>query len=181
MNSDAGSRRRVRGWGVFAAAAVAAGVLLVRWLVPDPWLTIQDFAQGPDAGAPSCSWPVHLEKANPDQAGLIRCYLRAIAHHSTSELRTAVRARDDDGPTGFSAADFAHTQDVTSGTAKVTVVDNDVDSADATVAIRYADGVRQELDIHLANPSSTDSWRFWDVGTYPSDPNEQPGVSVSAP
>ncbi|MGV9563045.1 hypothetical protein [Streptomyces sp. NPDC003480] len=174
-------RWRMKRWGVSAAVAVAAGVLLARWLGPDPWLTIQDFAEGPDAAAPSCSWPVHLEKANSDQAGLIRCYLRAIAHHSTSELRIVVRARNDNGPTGFSAADFAHTHDVNSGTATATVVGNDVDSADATVMIRYADGVRQELELHLANPSSTDSWRFWDVGTYPSDPNDPPGVGAPTP
>lgn len=62
---------------------------------------IRDAAAGPDASAPSCSWPARIEHANSDQAGLIRCYLRAVAHHSASELRAVVRAIGDNGPTGF--------------------------------------------------------------------------------
>lgn len=138
------------------------------------WGEIRDAAAGPDASAPSCSWPAHIEHANSDQAGLIRCYLRAVAHHSASELRAVVRASGDNGPTGFSRADFAHAADARSGTATVTVTGNDVDSADAAVSIRYADGARDELEIHLADPTSSHSWRFWDIGTYPSDPNAPP-------
>jgi hypothetical protein len=108
---------------------------------------------------------------------LIRCYLRAVAHHSDSGLRAVVPSRDNGGPTGFSPADFAHRRDAAAGPATVTVAANDVDSADATVTISYTDGARDLLEIHEANPSSSHSWRFVNIGTYPSDP-DQPSPAV---
>ncbi len=51
----------------------------------------------------------------------------------------------------------------------VTVVPNDADTADAEVDVRFADGVSETLEVHLANPMSDQSWRFVDVGVYPSD------------
>ncbi|MFC1432456.1 hypothetical protein ACEZDB_17540 [Streptacidiphilus sp. N1-3] len=150
--------RRNRRWLV---AAVATAVLLLCAL----WA--RGVFRDSDASAPSCSWSAaRIEKADADQAGLIRCYLRAVAQHSDGQLRAVVRSGSD-GPSGFSPADFAHTRDANSGSATVTVTGNDSDSADADVAIRYADGVRQQLEIHLADPASLHSWRFWNVGTYP--------------
>lgn len=172
--TDAPTRRLHRGR---AAALTVVVLVLVAVLAAFAWRRIRDAAAGPDASAPSCSWPAHIEQANSDQAGLIRCYLRAVADHNASEMREVVRAADDNGPTGFSATDFAHTADARSGTATVTVAGNDSDSADATVSIRYANGARDEHEIHLANPTSSHSWRFWDIGSYPSDPNAPPPAS----
>jgi hypothetical protein len=123
-----------------------------------------------DTSAPSCDWPANIQGANSVQDGLIRCYLRAIADRSTSELRSVVPAHSDGGPTGFGSTVFTHAADARSGTATVSVIGNAVDDADATVAIRYADQAHDDLDIHLANPASTKSWRFWNIGTYPPDP-----------
>ena len=89
----------------------------------------------------------------------------------------SVRPQDDNGPAGFSSADFVHSADARSGTATVTVAGSDVDGADAAVSIRYADGARDEHEIHLANPSSAESWRFSDIGIYPADPADPPPVS----
>ena len=142
---------------------------LVAVLAVFGWAKVRDAAPGPDVSAPSCSWPAHIEHANSDQAGLVRCYLRALAHRSASELRAVVRSEDDNGPTGFSSADLAHSADARSGAANVTVTSSDVDGADAAVSIRYADGAHDEQEIHLADPSFSQSWCFWDIGTYASD------------
>ncbi|WP_370091786.1 hypothetical protein [Streptacidiphilus sp. MAP12-20] len=150
-------------FGVWATSAVSQAV--------------QDTLYGPDASEPSCSWvAVRFQGVDADQATLIRCYLRAVAERSADGLHAVVRSRDNGGPTGFSAADFAHAATVAGGTTTVTIdnSDNVVDSADASVQVRYADGTRQVFEIHLANPMSLHSWRFWDVGTYPSDSGGPP-------
>lgn len=156
-------------WREASITAVVAVVLAV--LGPFVWHKVHDATAGPDAAAPSCFWMADIKQANSDQAGLIRCYLKAIAQHDTSGLRSVVRAAGDDGPTGFTAADYSHAADALGGRASVTVTPNDSDSADATVSIRYADGAHESREIHLANPSSAHSWRFWDVGSYPGGTN----------
>ena len=176
---EAGASRRRRLWLVRAAPAVAV-VLLGLWLATDGWAQVQDALDGPDASAPSCSWSARIEGANADQTGLIRCYLRALAHHSDSGLRAVVPSKDNDGPTAFTATDFAHSSDAATGTATVTVTANDNDSADASVTIRYADGAHDQLEIHYANPASSHSWRFVNIGTHPSAPNE-PSAAISSP
>lgn len=126
---------------------------------------------GPDETAPSCSWPARIENANPVQDGVIRCYLKAVAGHSADGLRSVVPAREHGGPTGFDAAAFAHSADARGGAATATVSGNDVDDADATVDLRYADGARDTLDLHIADPSSARSWRIDNVGVFPAEPN----------
>jgi hypothetical protein len=173
---DAEGLRRSRLRIVRVALAICAA-LLTHWLLNGGWPPIQDALDDPDASEPSCSWSAHIEGADADQTGLIRCYLRAVAHHSDSELRAVVPSRDDSGPTGFSAPDFAHSHDAAAGPATVTVAANDADSADASVTISYTDGEQNTLEIHRANPSSSHSWRFVNIGTYPSDP-DQPSPAV---
>lgn len=158
--------QRPRWW---RRTAVAVIVLALTGAFAGP--RIQNFINGPDASARSCSWPADIQRANPAQAGLIRCYLRAVAHHSTVELRSVVRARNDNGPIRFSSADFARTADAHSGTATATVTGNPNDDADADVAIHYTDGVSDNLDIHIADPAHAQSWRFSNVGIYAPSPN----------
>jgi hypothetical protein len=159
------SRRRRKTTATVAVITLAlAATALARHLV-------HDFVNDPDASAPSCSWPAHVEHANSAQDGLIRCYLQALADHSTSGLTSVVRAPVNGGPIRFGPADFAHAADARSGTAAVTVIGNDNDSADATVAIHYADGANANLEIHTADPASGKSWRFWNIGIYPSGPS----------
>ena len=178
VSVEARASRRRRLWLVRAAPAVAV-VLLGLWLATDGWAQVQDALDGPDASAPSCSWSARIENANTDQAGLIRCYLRALAQHSDSGLHAVVPSRDNEGPTGFSTADFAHSRDAAAGAATVTVKANDEDTADASVTISYADGAQDSLEIHLANPASAHSWRFVNIGSYPSNPNE-PSAAISS-
>jgi hypothetical protein len=173
MTIDAGTSTR-RSRRPRSSATATAVIVLCLALAVFAWHKVQDIFSEPAASAPSCSWPVQVEHANSAQNGLIRCYLQAIAHRSPSELRSVVRSASDGGPSGFGAAAFAHAADARSGTATVTVIGNSSDAADATVVIRYADGAHANLDIHIANPASSDSWRFWNIGIYPPDPNAPP-------
>ena len=175
MTAADATARRGRRWR--AAAGTAVLVVIVALLAVVVGRKVLHAAAGPDASAPSCSWSAHIDYANSDQAGLIRCYLSALAHHSSSEMRSVVPATGNNGPTGFSASDFVHGADARSGSATVTVAGSDVDSADASLSIRFADRAREEHEIHLADPGSSRSWRFVDVGTYPADPNAPPPVA----
>ena len=168
MTSDAAPRMQ-RSPRRRAAVATLAVVLLGSLALAILW-KVRDVRRAADASTPLCAWPAHIEHASPTQDGLIRCYLQAVADHSTGELRSVVPSPGDHGPTGFGTATFTHAADARSGTATVTVTGNDSDSADATVAIDYADGARTSLEIHLADPSSADSWRFVNIGIYPADP-----------
>jgi hypothetical protein len=147
------SRRRGR-WAVAAVAGIGLVFVAIGVGPPAHWRWLQNGLYGPDAYSMSCCLPQRSPVRTP--------------------TRTVVRATNDDGPTGFSASDFAHSADARSGTATVTVTGNGSDSADALVSIRYADGSRDSQDIHLANPKTSHSWRFWGIGTYPSDPNSPP-------
>lgn len=164
--AEASPRNRMGRWPAFGAAitmfVLLAGAVIAWQLLEDP---------GPDASARSCSWPSEIHGANSDQARLVRCYLRALARQSESEMRAVVPSSDNGGPTKFTASDFAHTVDARNGRAIVTVEANDVDSADAAVTIRFADGAQETLEIHLANPASSHSWRFWNLGSYPDEPS----------
>jgi hypothetical protein len=171
---DIVTRRRSRRWRV---AMVACLLVVAAVLGPTVWWVVQKLVYNPDASEPSCYWPAHIEHANSGQAELIRCYLRAIAHHSMSGLFSVVPSADDGGPTGFNRSDFAHEADARSGTATVTVIPNENDSGDATVAIRFADGARESLEIYLANPTSYHSWRFNNLGKYPNNPSAPPPAS----
>jgi hypothetical protein len=180
MTIDAGTStqrsRRPR-----SAAITLAVIVLGLALAVFAWHKIQDIFSEPDATAPSCSWPVHVEHANSVQSGLIRCYLQAIAHHSTSELRSVVPSVSNGGPTGFGSAAFAHSADARSGTATVTVFGDSIDGAEATVAIHYADGAHADLDIYIANPTSSGSWRFSNIGIYPPDPPDPNAPPTAGP
>jgi hypothetical protein len=146
-----------------AAAAVAVLGLAVAAFVWRGW--------GPARpGAAACDRAAQIRGADTAQDRLIRCYLRAVADRSPAELQPLVPAPGDGGPTGFGAAVFAHSADARSGAASVAVTGNPVDDADATVVIVYADRARDQLDIHLVDPASGRSWRFWDVGSRPADP-----------
>jgi len=172
MIDDTAGARRHRSALVVVGAAM---LLIVAFLVAGK------IRGGGDTGTRACAWNANISNANRDQAGLIRCYLKAIAQHSESGLRSVVRTTEDGGPTGFTDADFAHSADANSGPATVTVTSNGSDGADATVKIQYANGTHDELEIHLADPNSAHSWRFWSVGTQPVDPGAPPSAISTTP
>src|SRR5579859_1316399 len=94
----AGPRLR-RGVAVWAAGILLAGAGLA-WAGRAAWGAFQTW------GTPVCSWPLQVRgSASPAQAGLVRCYLRALAGRDTAGLM-AVAA--DIPPVRITAADLAY-------------------------------------------------------------------------
>lgn len=123
-------------------------------------------------GTPSCSWPMRIHgKPTPAQDGLVRCYLRALAHRDSAGL---LAVAENIPPVHITKADLAHSADSQSGVATVTFTPNPADSTDVALGIRYADGVRDQLDmtnmIAMGGPSS---WRL-DIGVSAHSPVQGP-------
>ncbi len=120
-----------------------------------------DFTSFTPTSVPSCSWPVRITgKLSREQAGLVRCYLRALARHSYPAMND-VAYRTYPGGIKITPADFTHAADARSGVATARPVsDNLVDPAAFPVIITFADGVRESVWMSLANPASGHSWRL---------------------
>jgi hypothetical protein len=156
-----------RSWGrrsliaTRSAVIVAASALVVGVTGFVVWYQTTDGGL-PDS-TPECSWPVRVVgPASPEQAGLVRCYLKAVAQRDLAAL-TAL-AIPGPGLT-VSAAQLGHWQDARRGTATAVFVPNPVDSAYVNVTITYADGQQESFSVELANPQSANSWRIA-IGSY---------------
>jgi len=110
-------------------------------------------------------------KPTREQAGLVRCYLRALAKRDTAEL-LAVAANIP--PVRITKADLTHSGDARAGLAAVTFLPADTDVAYVPVIITYADGASDRLGIQnmiaMGGPSA---WRMTigtDVNPGPSGP-----------
>ena len=114
---------------------------------------------GLPGAAPACSWPLRVAgHATAAQAGLVRCYLRALAEHDLAALKPLVN------PTHrVTKAQLAQTADARSGRASATITLSPEDTGIATVRIDYADGVVSQFGIEIVNPDSAGSWRI-DIG-----------------
>jgi hypothetical protein len=113
---------RGRRWLVAAATAVifclGGGAVAVYW-----WLA----ATGLPTTTPSCSWPVKVRgPATAAQAGLIRCYVRAVTRHDLRGLQELVVP---DPPMRVTGADLAHSADARAGAVTALVTADLVDSA----------------------------------------------------
>lgn len=164
-----------KGPGFLRLTVVLAAVVLVvggggfalwRWYV--------------DAGLPTttprCAWPLVVRgPATGSQAGLLRCYVRAMARDDLPALRALV---DSDPPVRVSKAQLVHAADAKSGVAVATFTANPVSTADATVKVTYRDGAADTFHIGMVNPQA-DAWRI-EVGSYPADPGLPPAVSAPA-
>jgi hypothetical protein len=144
-----------------AAAILAAGTGLA-WAVAI-WTAV---------GYPSCSWPLRARgHASVHQAGLIRCYLQALAHTDRGAMMAVT---DDDPPVRLTAADFTHAADARAGLATATFAPNPADSASATVTITFADGAHTRLYLlNLIAVGGPSVWRLQigtAVGPGPSGP-----------
>lgn len=141
---------------------------------------------GLPTSVPSCPWPLRVRgkqgPATAEQAGLARCYLRALARHDAAGLQAV--ADTTSGRVRFTKADFAHAADARAGTATVKFRPNPDDSASLEVVIVFADGARDSEAVTIANPSSQHSWRL-EIGTPVSapkgPPSAQPGPLTSSP
>jgi hypothetical protein len=163
--------------GLLISIAVLAGVVLLAaaWYV-------RASDDGLPTSVPSCSWPLRVRGlATSEQAGLVRCYLRALAAHDRGGMLAV--ADTSDAPIRITRADFAHAADAGSGTATATFTPNQDDTANIDVTIAFADRARQTLQMHAANPSSAHSWRL-DIGTAivsPGGPSAPPPLTSPSP
>lgn len=125
-------------------------------------------------GTPTCSWPLKVSgTATPAQAGLVRCYLRALAHRDTSGL-TAVA--DYIPPVRITSVDLGHAADARSGLAAATFTQSPIDTESAFVTITYADGARDDLGMtNMVAMGGPSGWRM-DIGT---EINPAPGPSAA--
>lgn len=161
-------RRPMAVLAVLAAVAVAGSV----WLGHTAWAAYKS------RSTPSCSWPLRINGApTATQAGLVRCYLRALAGHDTGGL---LAVADNMPPVRITRADFAHSADARSGLATAQFLPADVDVAYMPLIITYADGARVRLGLQNLDAMGGPSvWRIT-IGTDVSPPSG-PAPATAAP
>jgi hypothetical protein len=130
-------------------------------------------------GTPSCSWPLRVRgHQSAGQAGLVRCYLRALAGRDASALAAVA---DYDPPVRITSADLTHSADARAGLAAATFTPNPVDSTSASVTITYADGTRDTLGLlNMIAMGDSPSWRMV-IGTNINPDPSAPQPAQPAP
>lgn len=95
--------------------------------------------------------------ATPQQVGLVRCYLKAVAEHDTSELQSIARNTP---PARITRSDFRYSAAASAGTATATFTPNPVDSTYAYVTFRFGNGLI-ERDVGIINMISMGGPSVW--------------------
>lgn len=145
--------RRPKTWtAIFLVAAIG-----LAWAGRSIWEVFETW------GTPTCSWPLQVRGgASPAQAGLVRCYLQALANGDVSGLRAVA---DDIPPIRITKVDLSHAADARAGLATATFRQNPSDTASAFVAIVYADGARDDLGMtNMVAMGGPSGWRM-NIGT----------------
>lgn len=133
-------------------------------------------------GTPACSWPLHIRgTATPAQAGLVRCYVRALAHRDTGALLAAAAGIP---PVRITGADLAYSADARAGPATATFTPNPADGTSCKVTITYADGATENTSImNMIAMGGPSAWRMTigtDLHPGPSGPpTAGPGPSAT--
>jgi hypothetical protein len=142
------------------AAALAAGGLVWGGLA---------FASTINA-TPSCSWPLHARgDGSSAQVGLVRCYIQALANRSAAGLRAV--AQDVPAP-HITATLFLYSPDARAGVPVATFAANPSDTTDASVAIRFANGVIEYAGIlNMDAMGGPSTWRM--IIGQPGEPRGQ--------
>ena len=163
------ARRPTAVMAVLAAVAVAASV----WLGHTAWAAYKS------RSTPSCSWPLRINGTPAaTQAGLVRCYLRALAGHDTGGL---LAVADNMPPVRITPADFAHSADARSGLATATFTPNPSDPTNALLTITYADGAGDRLGLqNLIAMGGPSVWRMT-IGTDVNPGPPGPAPATAAP
>jgi hypothetical protein len=162
-------RRSAAAW---AAMIVMAGAGLV-WAGHAAWQAIQTW------GTPACSWPLQVRGTpSPAQAGLVRCYLRALASRDTAGLM-AVAA--DIPQVRITSADLTYSADARAGLATAAFTPNPEDTASDFVIITYADGVRENTGmINMGAMGGPSGWRM-NIGTEIGPGSPAPPPAAASP
>jgi len=102
---------------------------------------------GASASTPSCSWPMQVRgTASSVQTGLVRCYLRAMAHRDTDGLGLLMA---NVGPNShITSGDLVYSHDARAGTATATFVPNPSDATFVKLTITYRDGVVETTGLY---------------------------------
>jgi hypothetical protein len=145
--------RRQRRPAVIMAIWAVVAAFGVLWLGHTAWAAFKN------RSTPSCSWPLRIRgKPTAAQAGLVRCYLRALAGHDTAGLAAVA---DNMPPVRITRADFKHSADARSGLATAAFLPATTDVAYVPLIIRYADGASDRLGIqNLIAMGGPSSWRM---------------------
>jgi hypothetical protein len=155
------------------AAWVVVGLVVgsgLAWGGHAAWGAIQT------QGTPTCSWPLRVGgNASPAQAGLVRCYLRALASGDTAGLM-AVAA--DIPPVRITSADLRYSADAHAGLATADFTPNPEDTTSASVIISYPDGTRENVSMmNMSAMGGPPGWRMI-IGT---DIGPSSGPAPAAP
>lgn len=150
-HSEHGGRRpkRALAWSLGSVGALVlavAGYLIVG------------AATGLPTSVPSCSWSLRIDgRATSEQAGLIRCYLRALARHDPGGLLAV--ADTTSAAVRITSTDSQHSADARAGTARASFTPAQNDDS-YLVRIVFADRAHETIAMVLANPGSIHSWRL---------------------
>jgi hypothetical protein len=162
-------RRSPAAW---AAVLVLAGAGLA-WAGQAAWQALQT------RGTPACSWPLQVRGTpSPAQAGLVRCYLRALAGQDTAGLM-AVAA--DIPAVRITSADLRYSADARAGLATAAFTPNPEDTTSGFVVITYADGVRENASMmNMVAMGGPSGWRM-NIGTETSPSSPAPPPAAASP
>lgn len=171
--SRAGQRRGLSGLaGPAGTAGHTEGMPNARWRTPAvrtaciiliaagaAWGMNAAWAAYQSRRTPSCSWPLRDRgQSTAAQAGLVRCYLKALAEGNIQGLRAVAQY---DPPAHISTADLAYSADARAGLATATFTPSPVDSTYVLLAIRYANGARENTGlINMAAMGDSSVWRM---------------------
>ena len=94
---------------------------------------------------PSCSWPLRVRgTATSQQAGLVRCYLQALARRDINGLYAVA---DNIPKVRITAADLKYSADARAGLATAYFSPSSVSTSYAELTITYADGAIESTGI----------------------------------
>jgi len=156
------------------AVSVIIGASALTWGGRAAWERYETW------GTPTCSWPLQVRgTASPAQAGLVRCYVRALASRDSAWLMAVA---DYIPPIRITNADLSHSTDARAGLATATFRQNPNDTSSAFVDISYADGARED-DLGLINMNAMggpSGWRMV-IGTDISPGSSAPPAARPGP
>jgi hypothetical protein len=116
--------------------------------------------------------------ASPAQAGLVRCYLRALAGRDTAGL---LAVADDIPPVRITSADLTYSADARAGLATAAFTPNPEDTAFVFVTITYASGVQENASImNMVAMGGPSGWRM-NIGTAMNPGPSGPPPAVASP
>jgi len=136
--ADAAARR--------LASPVASGVAVSQWQLVS-----------------ACSWPVQIHgTASLAQAGLVECYLQALATRDTAELQEVVAHIP---PVRITRADLEYSAGARSGLARADLEPNPNDPFWYGATIIFANGVTEDATImDMIEVGGPNGWRM-NIGT----------------